>query len=284
MKKMKLAKIFCLVFVVSGLLALAACGQTSQTENMAEDSVQSSETDTSVQSSEMKTTEDSVTYELSIRSVGRNEEIITSNEISVPSGDYVLSLSERISDDVVNGTVEGDFIEGGVQNAIVDIDYPYEMSGLDGTVVVAMEYTLSDIPTGQVITVTLSEELQNRLGLPENQIVISCIGYEDQLLGAWEMEITLPIIASEDSELPAEVEAIWRFEFNEDGTGKWLTIVDEQYTDLYDDTDIIFTYTLDGDNLELIRENGNAMPYIISFVDDNLIMDGRTYMELTPVK
>ena len=53
--------------------------------------------------------------------------------------------------------------------------------------------------------------------------------------------------------------------------GKWLTIVDEQYAECVDDMDIVFTYMLDGDNLEMIRENGNAMPYIISFDGDNLI-------------
>lgn len=230
--------------------------------------------------------EESVSYELALRSVGRNGSIITSNQISIPPGDYVLSLAERISDDVVTGKVEGDFLENGIGDSILDIDYPFETNWLDGTVVTAIEYTLSDIPAGQVITITITEELQNRLGLSDDQIVITCAGCESRILGVWEFEYKSPVIGGEEAGLEDidQITVVWRFEFREDGTGKWLTIVDEEYAELVPGTDISFEYVLDGDNLKLIGEDVSPRPYIISFSGDHLIMDGRVYMELVPVE
>lgn len=72
-------------------------------------------------------------------------------------------------------------------------------------------------------------------------------------------------------------------EFSGDGTGRWITQVEEQYEDVVPSTDIAFTYVLDGERLDIVQENGTKDSFVISFTGDNLIMDGRTHMELTPV-
>lgn len=263
------------MFVFLLLFALIGCNQTSQSENSELSSTQESSS----------TSETTVTYELSIRGVGRNEEKIVSEQVIVPPGDYVLSLSEEMSTDVAEKKVEGDFIEGGIDNAIVDIDYPYEESRRDGTVVTAAEYSLADIPSGKVVTITITEDLQSRLGLPAAQIRLVCEGYESMLEGAWECDADISIIGAEDidqEELKNAFASIY-FEFSEDGTGRWITQVKEQYEDVVPSTDIAFTYVLDGDRLDIVQENGTKDSFVISFTGDNLIMDGRTHMELNPV-
>lgn len=257
------------------MFALIGCNQTPQSENSEFSSAQESTSNS----------EKTVTYELSIRGVGRNEEKIVSDQVTVPPGDYVLSLSEQMSAEVAEKKVEGDFIEGGIESAIVDIDYPYEESRRDGTVVTAAEYSLADIPSGKVVTITITEDFQSRLGLPATQIRLVCEGYDSMLVGAWGCETDISIIGAEDvdqGEMKNASASIF-FEFSADGTGRWMTTAEEQYEDVVPSTDIAFTYVLDGDQLEITQDNGTKDSFVISFIGDNLIMDGRTHMELNPV-
>lgn len=105
------------------------------------------------------------------------------------------------------------------------------------------------------------------------------------LEGAWECDADISIIGAEDidqEELKNASASIY-FEFSADGTGRWITQVEEQYEDVVPSTDIAFTYVLDGDRLDISQENGTKDSFVISFADNKLIMDGRTHMELNPV-
>lgn len=214
-----------------------------------------------------------VSYELSLRNMGGNEVEINSNQITVLPGDLALSLSEKISDDVVNRRVEGDFIEGGIENAIVNIDYPTEQSWLDGTVVVASEYIMSDVQSGQVITVTITEELQERLGLLDDQIVITCKGYETDILGIWETKQETVIIGDvpEGIENGQTIDCLVRYEFKADGTGLWTITHDEQYSEY--DMITEFTYEFDKDNVILKYQN-IIDTCKVSISENIMIMDG----------
>lgn len=221
-----------------------------------------------------------VTYELSLRGMGRNETIISSNEISIVPGDLVLSLSEEISDDVANRRVEGNYLDGALQNAILDIDYPFEMTGLDGTTIVAFEYIMKDVKSGDKITVTITKELQERLGLSDDQIVINCMGYDSKIIGVWEKTTEAVAIGDVPAEYePSEGETVTfettdTFEFREDKTGTWTTTFDEQHSSLNGSID--FTYILEGDQLILTYDKSTTtIIFTVSFSGEQLLLDGR---------
>lgn len=239
---------------------------------------------------ETDSTKEDVLYELSLRTMGRNDEKITSNQITVPPGDLVLSLSEEISDDVVNGRVEGNYIDGGIHNAILNIDYPFEQTGRDGTVITASEYIMNDVKSGQEITVTITEELQERLGLPDNEIVITCMGYGSKLIGTWERSSeTVAIGDVPEGQDASEGETVTfettdTFEFREDKTGTWITTFGEQHSN--QNYFIDFTYVLEGDQLTMKRLDQNTIGvFTVSFADAHLLLDGRnTIIDLTRVE
>lgn len=140
-----------------GLLVLAFSVVGCGTDKV--DSVASSTEDVS----------ESVTYTLNV-----NEEAVTENVVSVSNGTVVVSLIEEISDDVVNRVIEGDFLSTEINETILDIDYPAEEVGKDGTTIVSYEYHMKEVPVGQVIHVTITKELQERLGLDSDIIEITC--------------------------------------------------------------------------------------------------------------
>lgn len=108
---------------------------------------------------------------------------------------------------------------------------------------------------------------------------------KNPILGAWEMQTQVQILGVlQDTPQGQTIDAVTRFEFNEDGTGKWLTIVDQQYAQFVPDADVSFNYTLDGDKLVLSRESGQVNQFTVSFADNKLILDGRVPMELSKVK
>lgn len=99
-----------------------------------------------------------------------NDQNIADNSIYVPAGDVIISLSQRISDKVAYKRVEGNYLSTPINEAIVDIDYSYEESGRDGTTVTSYEYHLKKVPVGRIIHITVTKELQERLGLGDNVI------------------------------------------------------------------------------------------------------------------
>lgn len=105
---------------------------------------------------------------------------------------------------------------------------------------------------------------------------------DNSIFGTWEAETEVSILGisvSDDAENQT-VDAIYRFEFYEDGTGKSSIIVDEAYADQFPNTNVSFTYALDGDKLTLTHEGGNIQAFTVSFSGDNLILDGRARLEL----
>ena len=79
-------------------------------------------------------------------------------------------------------------------------------------------------------------------------------------------------------------DVIYRYEFKEDGTGKNSIIIDEKYAYRIPDMNVNFTYTQDGNNLEITHEDGNTQIFTVSFSEDKLILDGRAHLELVPRK
>ena len=84
-----------------------------------------------------------------------------------------ISIPVKGYDDKGN-EVEGEFLSTELNEAIIDIDYPTEEVWRDGTVVVGYECHMKDVPAGQVIHVTITKELQERLSLDSNVIEINC--------------------------------------------------------------------------------------------------------------
>ena len=109
---------------------------------------------------------------------------------------------------------------------------------------------------------------------------------KDPILGAWEMPTQISILGvlPADSMQAQTLDATIHFEFNEDKTGRWLTIFDEQYNRLVPDADVSFTYTLEGDKLVLSRESGQVNQFTVSFADNKLVLAGRVPMELERAK
>ena len=107
----------------------------------------------------------------------------------------------------------------------------------------------------------------------------------EPILGSWEAEIQMSVLgitipASEEQ----TADATYRLEFYEDGTGKSAIIVSEGYTDHISDIETTFTYSLDGEKLELTHENGSNQSFSVSFSDELLILDGRAHIELVRIK
>lgn len=117
------------------------------------------------------------------------------------------------------------------------------------------------------------------VGCSQNQV------NRDSVFGSWEAEAEISILGvSVDDEETQSVDAIYYFDFFEDGTGESSIIVDGKYAELVPNTNESFTYTLDGDKLTLTYENGNVKKFTVSFWDEKMILDGRARIELVPKK
>ncbi|MBR4880600.1 MAG: hypothetical protein IKU19_01625, partial [Clostridia bacterium] len=113
---------------------------------------------------------DGVLYTLQV-----NSKLVTENKVNTCGSVILISLIETLSDDVVNKRTDGAFLSTPINKAILDIDYPYTETGRDGTTVTAYEYHLKDIPVGQTISVTITKELKERLGLESDVIEITTV-------------------------------------------------------------------------------------------------------------
>lgn len=102
-----------------------------------------------------------------------NDIPITENTVYIPAGDQLLALTERISNDVAYKKEEGNYLSTPINKAILDIDYPYTEDGRDGTVVTSYECHLKDVPAGKTVRVTITKELQERLGLSSDVVKIT---------------------------------------------------------------------------------------------------------------
>ena len=162
MKKISvvLLSIFMFIFCFSG------CEKAKETAKDEPKDVIKQEETTNTKPEEIP---DGVTYTLLV-----NDTEITKNTVSVPAGDVVVSLKETIGNDVATKQVEGDFLSTAINKTILNIDYPTEETSRDGTVVTAYEYHLKEVPTGQIIHVTITKELQDKLALESDIIEICC--------------------------------------------------------------------------------------------------------------
>lgn len=108
----------------------------------------------------------------------------------------------------------------------------------------------------------------------------------DYIFGSWEAEIEMSIlgVSVADEEGPQSTYAIYNFDFFEDGTGESGIIVDRKYAEYIADTNESFTYILDGNKLTLTYDNGKVEKFTVSFLDEKLILDGRSHIELSPKK
>ena len=109
----------------------------------------------------------SVIYELTINGVA-----ITSDEITLYTDSAEVALSERVSEEVIDGKYRGDYAESGSENGIKDIDIPSAKDWLDGTTVTTTKYTIKDIKTGSSFHITLAEDIAKRLGFEKNVITV----------------------------------------------------------------------------------------------------------------
>lgn len=108
----------------------------------------------------------------------------------------------------------------------------------------------------------------------------------NSILGSWEAETEMSIlgVSVADDEGAQSVAAIYCFDFFEDGTGASSILADPKYADRIPNTNVDFTYMLDGDKLTITYENGNTEIFTISFLDEKLILNGRASIELVPKK
>ena len=108
----------------------------------------------------------------------------------------------------------------------------------------------------------------------------------ESLVGAWEAESELSVlgIALPDADEKQTVDMVYRFEFNEDGTGERQIIVDEKYSKYVQDVNASFNYSYDGDKLELTYDDGTIQAFSVTFSDEKLILDGRARIELSRTK
>lgn len=114
---------------------------------------------------------DGVRYILTV-----NGNTFDGNKVYVPAGDITLTLIEKISDDVANKKIEGDFLKTPAHKAIVNIDYPHQSTNKDGTTICSYEYSMESVPAGKTVRVTITKELQERLGLSSDVIEIISVG------------------------------------------------------------------------------------------------------------
>ena len=106
------------------------------------------------------------------------------------------------------------------------------------------------------------------------------------IYGTWEAETTMSLLGqfTTNNGEPMTADVIYRFTFNEDGTGSCRVIIYNKYTGSIPDTTTGFTYTLDGDHLTLTSEDGNCDEFTVSFAGKKLLLDGRAPLELERVK
>ncbi len=121
--------------------------------------------------------------------------------------------------------------------------------------------------------------------------LISLVGCNQQVekqsvAGSWEAQAELSVLGIDipDSDEKQTVDMLYSFDFNEDGTGKSSILVDEKYKTFVPDTNSDFTYTFDGEKLELKHEDGKTQVFTVSFSEGKLILDGRSHIELVPKK
>jgi hypothetical protein len=106
----------------------------------------------------------------------------------------------------------------------------------------------------------------------------------EPILGSWEAEMQISVLGISPPAVEGQTaDATYRLEFYEDGTGK-SAIISKEYADHISDIETNFTYSLDGEKLELTHENGSIQSFSVSFSDEKLILDGRAHIELVRIK
>ncbi|RRF94277.1 MAG: hypothetical protein DUD27_09675 [Lachnospiraceae bacterium] len=181
-------KVLWTTMICMAAVALTACGQKNGSNTSSADSAKKTVTETQKTTTETtaeKTGMDSSTvkaenaekslpvkkgsvrYELTI-----NDVAITSNEMVLYSDSAVVSLSERVSEDVTDGKYKGDYVKSGLEKGIKEIDISNTKDWLDGTTVTTATYTLKDIKSGSSFHITLAKDMAKRLGFKNNVITV----------------------------------------------------------------------------------------------------------------
>ncbi len=115
---------------------------------------------------------DETVYEDMTYTITVNEKTVNTNKLTIPSGDITILVSE-IFPDVPYERINKDSFIPSANGKILSIDYPHGGSIIDGINFSGDEYILDNVPAGTVIHVTISEDLQERLGLEGDVIEIT---------------------------------------------------------------------------------------------------------------
>ena len=98
-------------------------------------------------------------------------------------------------------------------------------------------------------------------------------GERNPILGSWEAETQISILGVSGNQT---VDAVYRFVFNEDGTGESHIVTDVNLPDPAG----TFTYTLEEDQLVLTYEGGMTQTFTVTFGENTMTLDGRAHLEL----
>ena len=101
-------------------------------------------------------------------------------------------------------------------------------------------------------------------------LLLAGCGAKDSLEGVWEYEATVNVLGVGIEE-PTRRTDIQRFEFREDGTG----VITSEFGDDYPNPpDIHFHYTLEGDTLTIVRDDGGSdMVFAVTLDGDALKLE-----------
>ncbi len=114
--------------------------------------------------------EENVKYTLRV-----NDNILIGNSVHVPAGDVTFALTETISEDVAYKRVEGNFLNPPAHESVLNVEYPHEYTCKEGATVASYEYLMKNVPSGTTVRITITKELQQRLGLESNVIEIIAV-------------------------------------------------------------------------------------------------------------
>ena len=102
-------------------------------------------------------------------------------------------------------------------------------------------------------------------------------GEKNPVLGAWEAETQISILGVSGNQT---VDAVYRFEFFGDGTGKSQIDADSNLPDPAG----AFTYVLEEDQLVLTFENGMTQTFAVTFGENTMTLEGRANLDLVRVE
>ncbi|MBQ3182501.1 MAG: hypothetical protein IJB57_02420 [Clostridia bacterium] len=115
---------------------------------------------------------DETVYEDAVYTLTVNGKVITDNKVYVPAGDITFALTETISENIAYKRVEGRFISPPAHESVLNVDYPHAYTCKEGATVASYEYDMKNVPAATTVSVTITKELKQWLGLGSNVIEI----------------------------------------------------------------------------------------------------------------